>query len=327
VQAFDASYAGYPGRFWLSLVIVHVLGWLFLWVACMVTPNSWQERPPSARSSKRLPLNWQNIISGPIATAKAYRTMLLDVNPYFWLAARARGQRTVLWVVLGVMASVWLAAWAKWRGDWTEPSTFFITGGILNLMFRSWFASEACRQMAQDRHTGAFELLLSSPLEPREIVHGQVLALRRMFAGPLAAVVILEIVFLIATAQDTYTGDRGETIAVWIGMIGMLIADIFTLPWPCMWFALTCRQANHAPGRALSWVLVFPWLLLAGFLMVSMGSRMTFETVLGLWAVLGLATNFVLGSWARLKLKEEFRQAAAQRFSPKKTLMDRLSGN
>jgi hypothetical protein len=110
-------------------------------------------------------------------------------------------------------------------------------------------------------------------------------------------------------------------------MIGMLIADILTLPAPCMWFALTCRQANHAPGRALSWVLVFPWLLLAGFLMLSLGSRINFETAFGIWAVLGLATDFVLGTWARLNLKEEFREAAARRFSPKKSLLDRLTGN
>lgn len=327
VQAYDASYTRYAKHFWISLAVVHGLAWLFLAAACRITPGSWQDRPRSSRSSNKLPLNWQNFISGPVATAKSYRQMLLDINPYFWLAARGRRQRGVLWAVLGLMAIVWLAAWAKWRGDWTEPSTFFITGGVLNLLFRSWFASEACRQMAQDRHTGAFELLLSSPLEPREIVHGQMLALRRMFAGPLAAVLIIEIVFLIATVQDTYMGDRGEAIAVWIGMMGMLIVDVLTLPAPCMWFALTCRQANQAPGRALSWVLVFPWLMLAGFLMLSMGSRITFETVLGIWAVLGLATDFVLGSWARLNLREGFREAAARRFAPKKSLLDRLTGN
>ncbi len=325
-NAFETAYGRNASRFWISLSVIHGFGWLFLAAACLITPRSWQDRPRSSGAGGSRPFTWDRLMSGPASKARAYREALLHVNPYLWLASRARRQRLLLWLVLAAMALAWMAAWATWKRDWTQASTFFITGGILNLMMRSWFASDACRQMAQDRYTGAFELLLSTPLEPAEMIRGQVLALRRTFAGPLVAVLIIEIVFLIATAQETYTGDRGRLIAIWIGMMGMLILDIYTLPWPCMWFALTCRQPNHAPGRALSWVLVFPWLVFAGFMMLTIRDGVTFEVAFAIWIVFGVATDFLLASWARLRLSTEFRDAAGQRFSPKKSLLDKALG-
>ena len=46
------------------------------------------------------------------------------------------------------------------------------------------------RQFAEDRHSGALELVVSTPLGVKEILRGQWLALRRQFLGPpgLAAI-------------------------------------------------------------------------------------------------------------------------------------------
>ena len=50
---------------------------------------------------------------------------------------------------------------------------------ILNTILKGWFAGEACAQLAEDRRIGALELLLSTPLDVRSILHGQFLALCR----------------------------------------------------------------------------------------------------------------------------------------------------
>ena len=55
-------------------------------------------------------------------------------------------------------------------------------------MLKLWITTEAGQQLAVDKKSGAFELLLSTPLTVRDMVRGQWLALRRQFLKPLAAV-------------------------------------------------------------------------------------------------------------------------------------------
>ncbi len=327
-QAFDSSYSRGPGWFWLSLATINALGWLFLLIASWVIPRAWQDRPNGTPAGGARSLTWRAFMYGPTPQAVRYRKALLAASPYFWLAARARRQKHLFWTTLAVMAVGWLLAWAKWKSDWLDPVTFFVSAGVLNLTLRAWLASEGSRQLAQDRHSGAIELLLSTPLEPGEIVRGQMLALRRMFLGPLVAVLLVEILFLAATVKGAVFNDKSEMISVWVGMMVMLVADMAALPWVSMWFGLTARQPNQAAGTSLGWILIFPWGLLAGVMLLSVlgpGSHMGFGFFLGAWLTLGLGTDIVMAGWARLKLETEFRKAAAQRFTPKPTLLERLA--
>ena len=78
--------------------------------------------------------------------------------------------------------------WAVSGNLWLDPSVAVLTAVLLNFAFKVWLAIEAGRQLAEDRRTGAFELLLSVPLTVQEIVRGQLLALRRQFLWPVLTV-------------------------------------------------------------------------------------------------------------------------------------------
>ena len=103
------------------------------------------------------------------------------------------------------------------------------------LLFQSflklWVVTETCQRLAEDRRIGALELLLSTPLTTREILRGQWLALKRQFAKPLAAVLVLE--FLMLRQQFT--------LSTTLINLAMLLADLVTLAWVGMWLGLTAR--------------------------------------------------------------------------------------
>ena len=69
------------------MLLVHGLGWLFLVLASLIVPRSWQDRPAGAQ---RLRWNerWRLWSYGDVVERAAFRKRLLDKNAYYWLAAR-----------------------------------------------------------------------------------------------------------------------------------------------------------------------------------------------------------------------------------------------
>ena len=165
-------------------------------------------------------------------------------------------------------------------------------------------------------------MLLSTPLSPREILRGQRLALQRQFLGPLVAVLLIEVVLMIATARETATQDeRGYLMKVWSAGMLMLVADAIALYWVGMWQAIISKNPNRAASANAARVLLLPWIVFALVSLVL--SLTTFRRgrepgenfFLGLWFSLGLAADIGFGAWARHKFLSEFRVAASQQYS------------
>jgi len=190
-------------------------------------------------------------------------------------------------------------------------------------------AVEAGRQLAEDRKAGAFELLLSTPLRVREIVGGQWLALRRQLLWPSLVVVLLEVLFLIGSARVSPrgygmpAGDEPAVVFTWAAGIVMLVADVIALGWVATWAGLTARSANHATISATLRILVLPWILHWGVAAAAEFSAHaagvptpSWNFYVGLWLVLGLATDLVFGVIAWHRLGTRFRDAASLRYAP-----------
>ena len=187
---------------------------------------------------------------------------------------------------------------------------------------RGWVAAEAGRQLAEDRKRGALELLLSTPLSVRDILRGQRLALQRQFLGPLLTVLLIDIVLMLATANETATQDEiGFTMKTWMAGMVMLIADVIALYWVGVWQAMISKNPNRAPSATVARVLVLPWIVFA--LVALVLSLTTFRTgqepgeyfFLGLWFGVGLVADVGFGAWARHKFLSEFRVAASQQYA------------
>jgi len=155
--AFDQLYKSLGrGAFWWSLLLIHGMGWLFLTLASVIAPRTWQDRPAGTQQ-----LRWKERLRGwsygNSAERAAFRRRLLDKNAFFWLVSRARLKPVLVWVVLALLAGGWAWGLAKYRHEWLNSFIYLTTGILLNLLMKGWVASETGRQFAEDRTHGALD--------------------------------------------------------------------------------------------------------------------------------------------------------------------------
>jgi hypothetical protein len=332
--AFDAPYTArtMAPAFWWSLLLIHGLGWLFLLLASVIAPRSWQDRPAGAQRlhwSER----WRSWSYGGSAERAAFRTRLLNQNAYFWLAARARMKPALVWTVFALLAAGWAWGLAKYHREWLNEGMYVLTGALLNLLIKGWVASETGRQFAEDRNHGALELLLSTPLTVREVLRGQLLALKRQFLGPVLVVLTVFFIFMTTSVSEMNSAeDRAAWVMFWAALMFVLVADLAGLYWVGMWQGLVAKNPNRATSASLARILVLPWTAFAMVsLLISLAS-LNHPVDLGpkfflvLWVALSLTADVGFGAWSRYKLLTQFRHAAAQRYAPAVGFWKRLLG-
>lgn len=323
-MALELNFRTSPDAFWESAVIINALSWGMLVFASVVTPRSWQDRPEGAQRL-RWRERWRLWSYGDLAERHSFRTRLLEINAYFWLAARSRLKPAYVWGVFGLIACGWAWGFAKYRHDWFNEATFILTGLLLNTLIKTWLGSEVGRQLAEDRNQGTLELLLSTPLRVRDILHGQMLALMRQFFGPLLVVLASNIFFLAANSNRLAGPEMAEESSfwtcLWIAAIVMLIADLVALYWVGQWQALISKNPMRTALRTQARVLLLPWAAWAmSMLIVVPLSANTvngpgWQAPLGLWVGFGLGADMLFGLYAREKLLSEFRLAASQSYA------------
>ena len=183
-QCADVAYKKSPNHFWTSLGITFDLTLLLVFLACRMAPRAWQDKPVSPRARKRKgERRWRWWREGRVEKAGAFRKRLLNVNAYCWLTARPYLKVSYVWTSLFLMGCCWLFTTMS-IGHIDEAANYGFAF-LLNGLLKMWITTEAGHQLAEDKRSGAYELLLSTPLTARDIVHGQWLALRRQFLKPV----------------------------------------------------------------------------------------------------------------------------------------------
>ncbi len=309
-------------EFWYSILTTHLVSWALLVAGSYLLPRAWQDKPITAKAS-RWRENWIRWNYGKAERRAAFRQRLLNANPYLWLAARDRLKPAYLWAFLIVVASVWVwvcrgESWSEAVVGWTVPTIL-----LLHTSMKIWFASEAGQQLGTDRHSGALELVLSTPLSVDEILRGQWLALRRLFIWPLLVVLLVDLLLLAYTfVSKTNITERSFAFTILAGA-AMFVADIVALGWVGMWLGLSAKQTNRAIGGAISRIMLLPWLIYIGAVMLMGISRMAigfnpgYGFFLGLWFGIGIVIDLVFLNWARNNLRQHFREVVTQRFDSK----------
>jgi hypothetical protein len=251
---------------------------------------------------------------------------LLDRNAFYWLAARDRIKAHYVWLFVGSLALIWFVSGWMMGGfilDW-EISVVLLL--VCFVFMKVWLVSEVCTRLVEDRSSGAFELLLSSPLSVREMVRGQTLALRRQFGRPVIALLGLTFLLMSWAVRSSHYGHSNAEIRLlfWSLMI-MLAADLVTLKWVALWQAIQSGQVNRAASAACARVLLLPTLaflitcVLWALTVQVLGSNPVEGGVIGticiLWLLIGLAADAFFGLRARWLFLHHFRDVAAQRFA------------
>ncbi len=318
---FDASYKLRGQQFWICLALTHALTWILLGWASLILPRSWQDRPATSAAAgwrERL-YHWR---FGQGRARHRFRTRLLEINPFFWLASRDQRKPHYVLALLAVCALVWLSLYWRFPSEMLDAVTLVLIAMLVHTILKFWIASESCRQIAEDRRTGALELFLSTPVSIPEILHGQLLALNRQFFKPVAAVLIVDIAMFTSRMRDV-TGS-GEWPLLFVTVMAVFIADLYTLAWLGMWLGLSMKTAHRAASAALVRVLVLPWIgyvaLMTMLVFLRPSPPIDSETFLiGAWLVVSMLNNLYFYTSARRNLLEQFRLVATQRFDSGKT--------
>jgi len=202
--------------------------------------------------------------------------------------------------------------------------TYVLTGLLLNVIIKVWFALEAGRSLAEDRRQGALELLLSTPLKDHDILRGQMLALKRQFGGPVMVVLLVFFLFAMAVSSNALSSqepqDRILWIIFWAAAMVVLVSDLVALYWVGMWAGLTAKNPTRAAASNVGRILVLPWVALGfGVLVASVAwpnvdDTQVLKLFLGMWFGLGLVADLGFGAWARHRLLADFRLAATRRY-------------
>ena len=213
----DARYKVEPHQFWWSVAVIHLLTWLLLALTARILPRTWQDKPaPAVRTAKTgLRDLWQAWSYGRAGQRSAFRKQLLDVNAFYWLAGRARLKPVHVWTFLGLMFGWWIWSWRASGTVWFDPLTASVTALILNSTLKLWIGLEAGQQLSEDQKAGALELLLSTPLTVRDILRGQLLALRRQFLGPMLLVAAIQLIFMMGQLSASPRGKDCGNLDGW----------------------------------------------------------------------------------------------------------------
>jgi hypothetical protein len=300
-NASDLTYQSGASGYWHSIVAGQILSWTLLaWAAFSATKLGESDggSPLQARWRER----WRRWEFGDTRMRADVRAEMLRVNPAFWLAGRSMG-RLFLWICLGVVVLSYAAV--PFISGWPYPWAALAAPLVINFFVKMFMAWQACHCLAEARANQAMEMLLSTPLKAEKIVEGQILALKRAFGGPIAALLTAEmlgyyVLMIIASPNGDVLGAFIGLLLIGAFLAGIFGLDIMAVTWVGMWFGLASKNETQAVFKTILYVLVMPLF----FLLFSCFSI----PFLIAWPI-------VCTVLAREKLRSQFRRLATTRFS------------
>ena len=308
--------------YWLNMAAMHLLGWACLFIACWRTANSWRGLPESRRVAR-----WREWVTrwkrGSAASRLAWRSTCLSRNPVSWLEGRDQLPERLLWGI--VLGSAVGSAIAHLRSPRVAPNEDWL---VLWPMFSHyivcfWIAIQAPRRLADDKQSGALELLLCTPITPREMVRGIIWAMRRRFGRALLVLMALDLflVFAYFSEHGGWHGLRSHELFV----LSIYAAAIFPLQGYSLARIGLCQglvQANSGRATAMTiWkVGLLPWVLFIGFMVTWDGARRYFQTLPQItdarawtvWAGVHLLACVAFLAQANWRLARRFRELAGR---------------
>jgi ABC-type transport system involved in cytochrome c biogenesis permease component len=308
--------------FWLNMGAMHALTWVLLVAACVRTRNSWRDVGDSTRTGR-----WRQVLErwskGRSGQSLVWRRLMLNRNPVGWLEGRDWLQEKVIWALLLAILVFCAVEHLCSPQQWPEENYVLVWGLYAHYILCVWLAIQAPRRLADDKQSGALELLLCTPTQPREIVNGSMWVLRRRFGGAFLS--LLAVAAFLGYAYysehggwEAFFGSRMQEPVLW----GLAVFSLQLLSFARVGLYQGLVQSNSLRATFL---LVFklgllPWMLFAVFMLTcEMGSRylgvprnVSDDFAIASWAGIHLVLCGLFLRRANWQLRHNFRALAAQ---------------
>jgi len=308
-------------NYWLNAAGTQGLAWILLAITCFRTSRHWRETPDSKlwgwwhRFSE-----WRR--SRNPAGSIDLRRCYLDYNPVAWVEGRDRVQENVLALLVGAGALFCIAKHTNSLRSWPSSGWVISWPLLTHYLLCLWVAIQAPRRFADDRNSGALELLLCTPLPAKAIVKGTLAILWRRFGRALVAMVLLD--GYLVHAYLTQHGGWSSYPARNLVFLYIYAAIVFPIQGYCM--ARVGLYHGLAKGNSLRatftliWGLgLLPWALFIAFLIfcdwarryLGFLPRLTEQFAFLCWAGAHLLVFAVFLARASWELRCHFRELAA----------------
>jgi hypothetical protein len=290
---FENFYLRQPSKFWGTLLLSHLVGWIFLFLATWGVSKQWRDSDINTAAANRdsslrhtlWALETNRRESGSAHAGHAIETFL--------------GRGVIMrWIVWGCLSAWCVLMFMNW-GVANHAMLIYGTAKVLAFFLKILAAVQACRFFSESHSTGVLELLLCTPLRNSDIISAQWRKLRSIFLLPTIVLFLYAMVFLSFAAQPL--GVMTTAVGAWVGQPGLkelcwLIlrtgADFLAIGWLGMCFALTLKRPILAPALTILLVLIIP----APF------------------AWLDLVADMIFISWGTTRLQKDFRDVLIQRY-------------
>jgi hypothetical protein len=348
-------------HFWLSAVGVAGVSLGGLGLATLLLARTWRDRPKRVSPWQRLGFGRRSERI-PSAKRAALRRRLLAINPLFWLAARQRVSAPVIMLLAAALTliTVYVAApfFGRMMGAGTaSPVVGYLfawlwTGLAIHALVLYYAAMSASQRLAEDKQTGALELLLITPITERTISRGLWLAYARKMLFPALLAVLVHGFFiwmllvmmtldppariaLGATPGQIFWSAlldqplRGQVLNWQFGFILRIPVIILlqlmvtwpTLGWVGRWLGVRMKHPGFAPMASLALLFAPPILLfsLACYLadklhLDRLPERQFLPMMMWLALAIGCGHCLVLSIWAATRLRHHLRPVAMSRY-------------
>jgi hypothetical protein len=294
--------------FWPSVAGLAVLSGLLLALAGAALQWSWHEHPGAWQRWWRTRRSLR-----PARRARQQRARWLEDNPYLWLSLRRPGRVAAAWSTIAVVVAAAGYGYLAHDRTWDWDGQAFMLSILAHLGISVALALAVGNQLSEDRRGGGLELLLSTPLAAPLILDGQMRAMRRLYGGPVAAILLGDLVLVAWVADDLFTEPVPALLLV-LGRMTLLVADCVAITWLATWAALGGGGVLRAAGAALFRVWLAPWGLLLLLLVLAnvfdFESALSETVVLAVWLVVRLGNNVFWLRLARRRMAARFRAVA-----------------
>ena len=309
--------------FWSSLAWSGLLAFLGLVIASMVVSRSWQDKPARLKR-KRAPGEFNPVLR--TASDRLFRARLLDQNPLAWLGVRDPARLNLPWIFIAAMLVIWVVSYFYNQNVSIDFDVIFVQFLFINGFLKIWIIMLACSRLAEDRRTGALELLLSTPTPVKDMMEGHRLAISLQFQRPILAFAAVQLlIFGLTLAGPAEWQIREEQSLIVLIVIAQLVIDYVAFSWIGLWRALVSKHLIRAIVSTIVLAMLLPVALHTGLdqvlnLLPGEMERRTDRMISAFgWLAIGLGINLLLVlKFARPCLIHRFREIAAERFQSKR---------